>query len=39
LTSGTTVTVVFHSDGAPHGMSSGAPGVTSHIQLAATVSL
>jgi len=39
LTSGTVVTVVFHSDGAPHGMSAGAPGVTSHVQLAATLSL
>ncbi|MBV8170865.1 MAG: hypothetical protein JO219_02930 [Candidatus Eremiobacteraeota bacterium] len=39
LTTGSLITVVFHSDGASHAMSPGAPGVTAHVQLAATVKL
>ena len=35
LAGGGAIVVIFHSDGAPHGMSPGAPGVTSHTQLIA----
>jgi hypothetical protein len=34
---GSSVVVIFHSDGASHGPSPGAPGVTSHAQLIASV--